>query len=417
MSNVEILAESLQNLSIDSEIINIEMATIQAAKEIASTIRHFSGRSEHLESFLNACDKFFERYGRTNDNSLNEFVFASIYSKIVDEAGDYILCRPDLNTWPQVKQALRDKFGDKIDRHVLQQQLVFLTRHKNESTLDFVDRIKILKMRLNLKINADPQINPATKLSLIDQNEVTAVTILMSNASPELRTLLMLKNPRNIDEATSTVINHSQLEQQISLHHKPNFHQNHQNHMKPFHRKNNYYNNNHHNNLIRSNNPNTYHHNPRYNYPSFHQNQPQHFNNQHLNNQQSFNTRFPSQPIQFTQRNTPKQHFPTNEQVFGKPPNVFEPKNSYKPQSKPEPMSTSSRLPSNRQNTQNYRFKNAFQRTGPPNFEFRELTNVETNEKEINAETEDFVVDNEHSIESSESYQNFQINSLHSNHR
>ncbi|KAL3273140.1 hypothetical protein HHI36_014594 [Cryptolaemus montrouzieri] len=48
------------------------MSTIQAAEEIANTLRPFSGRSEHLEYFINAIDKFFDRYGRTADNSLTE---------------------------------------------------------------------------------------------------------------------------------------------------------------------------------------------------------------------------------------------------------------------------------------------------------------------------------------------------------
>ncbi|KAK9879626.1 hypothetical protein WA026_006692 [Henosepilachna vigintioctopunctata] len=190
------------------------MATIQAAKEIANTLRQFTGRSEHLESFLNSADRFYERYGRTQDNSLSEFVFASICSKIIDEAGNFILCRPDLGTWPEVKQALKEKFGDKIDRHVLQQQFIFLTRNKHENISDFIERLKLTKMRLNLKINSDTHVDPQTKLSLIQQNEITAITVLISNCNSELRTLLMLKNPSNIDEATSLVLNHSLMEQQ-----------------------------------------------------------------------------------------------------------------------------------------------------------------------------------------------------------
>lgn len=191
--------------------------TIQAAKEIAHTIRPFSGRNEHLESFINSVNKFYDRYGRTTDNSLSEFVFAAICAKIVDEAGDFLLCRPDLDTWPQVKDALRAKYGDRINRHVLQQQLIFLNRNKNENILDFIERIKIIKMRLCLKINSENELNAAIKESLIAQTEDTALTVLLTNTNAELRTLLMIKNPRTIEEATSLVLNHSIIEQQLTL--------------------------------------------------------------------------------------------------------------------------------------------------------------------------------------------------------
>ena len=167
VDSVNQLAERLNEMALNG---NNTTPSIQAAKEIANTLRPFSGRSEHLESFINAADKFHERYGRTTDNSLNEFVFVSICSKITDEAGNFILCRPDLNTWPEIKTILKNKFGDKVDRHVLQQQFIFLTKHKNENITDFLERLKVMKMRLNLKINADEKLDTATKLALINQN-------------------------------------------------------------------------------------------------------------------------------------------------------------------------------------------------------------------------------------------------------
>lgn len=363
--SVDSLTTVLSELSISN------MNTIQAAKEIANTLRHFSGKSEHLESFINSVDKFYDRYGKTTDNSLSEFVFAAISSKIVDEAGDFLLCRPDLGTWPEIKKALRDKFGDKIDRHVLQQQFIFLTKNKNEHISDFLERLKLIKMKLNLKINADTQINTATKAALIEQNEVTAVTILMSNVNIELRTLLMLKNPKNIDEATSLVINHSLIEQQINLRHQS---------YKPIQKPVP----NYHNNKVQYN----YHQRPTFghqtNFSNLQNNYPQHsFNN-------NFNPRptFPSQPIKIESRPVQQKYF-SNAQVFGKPTNVFSPKNSHKPQNKPEPMSTTSRLPSVRNSNQHFK-QNFFQRTGPSNFMSQELTNLETNNPDNYNNDDDF---------------------------
>ncbi|KAK9872564.1 hypothetical protein WA026_018699 [Henosepilachna vigintioctopunctata] len=308
--NIDQLVNNLQNLHL-----NKTMATIQAAKEIANTLRQFTGRSEHLESFLNSADRFNERYGRTQDNSLSEFVFASICSKIIDEAGNFILRRPDLGTWPEVKQALKEKF--------------------------------------------DTHVDPQTKLSLIQQNEITAITVLISNCNSELRTLLMLKNPSNIDEATSLVLNHSLMEQQINFRYQlwdrnPNKFQ-----QRP----------------ISQQKQNNISSNRNYNFI----NRAREWTLNHQNSSIPVNYYNQSQrhPVEFEQRNI-RRHYPTNEQVFGKQKNVFAPNGSFKPSFKEVPMSTTSRVPSTKSNNvQNRHRKSYFANTGPANFISEELTNVE----------------------------------------
>lgn len=357
-------------------------ASITAAKEIANTLKPFTGKSEHLEYFLNSVDKFYSRYGRTTDNSLSEFVFSSICSKIIDEAGDFLLCRPDLSTWPEVKSALRLKFGDRIDRNVLQQQFIFLTRNKNENVIDFLERLKLIKMRLNLKINSDPSLEADIKASLINQNEVTAVTVLLSNVNSELRTLLMITKPKDIDEATSLVINHTLMEQQINYkfnapNRNPKPHYSNNNNFRPpnFSQPQQQLFSN------RSHQP-----------PSFSQPQQQSFSNRNYQppnfNQQSFPNRpfnqfqqqqFPSQPINIQPRQAPPKKFFTNSQVFGKPKAVFSPQNSHKPTHKPEPMSIT--YPTinaqSKQNKTHQRPDNYFRATGPQNFSSEELFNLE----------------------------------------
>ena len=376
--SIENLINNISRISLSD---NNNLPTMQAAKEIAHTIRPFSGRNEHLESFINSVDKFYNRYGRTTDNSLSEFVFAAICAKIVDEAGDFLLCRPDLDTWPEVKNALRAKYGDRINRHVLQQQLIFLNKNKNENILDFIERIKILKMRLNLKINSDSDLNAAVKESLIAQTEDTALTVLLTNTNAELRTLLMIKNPRTIEEATSLVLNHSIIEQQLTLK-QPQSQSARPIQKTPI------------NNSVRQ---------------PFNSSQiPQRsFTNNYYTQQaykqyippQAFpkdTQSFPSQPIQINSRPV-QRNYPTNAQVFGKPANVFSPQNSRKHQSKPEPMSTTSRIPSLKHNlgprqnfNNNYNHNNYFKSTGPRNFISEELTNLEVNEEDFSYDNSDY---------------------------
>lgn len=361
-----------------------------AAKEIAATLKTFSGKSEHLESFINNIDRFFNRYGRTQDNSLSEFVYLAICSKIIGEAGDFLACRPDLDTWPQIRDALRLKYGDRVDRNVLQQQFLFLTKNKNESVIDFLERLKTIKMRLNLKINSDSNLSNEIKQLMIQQNEVSAVTVLLSNVHSELRTLLMISNTKTIDDATTLVLNHSLMEQQI------NYRPSHSNPRpsQPMNRpvRQQYYPPG---NSYSQHFPQTYYANE---HRTISHNVPQTFtpsNNFKPPQQSSFYNRpsnsFPSQPINLQPRQLPPKRYFTNEQVFGKPKNVFAPKNSHKPPNRAEPMSITmnTRLSQNRQNTyepepmstttnfnRNSR-PNAFLPSGPRNFISEELFNLE----------------------------------------
>jgi len=118
-------------------------------------------------------------------------------------------------TWPSIRDALRLKFGDRITRHVLAQQLNFLARNKNESVLDFLERLKILKTKIAFKINSDASLSISTKIALVEQTELNAVSVLIANSH------LMYKNPVTLDDANSDVIKHMLIEQQLSARFQP----------------------------------------------------------------------------------------------------------------------------------------------------------------------------------------------------
>lgn len=382
MSNIDSLAETLSKLNIiensettTNSLNNLKMTTINAAKEIAHTLRPFSGRSEHLEYFINSVDTFYNRYAlNTTDESLKEFVFASITAKIIDEAGDFLLCRPDLKTWPDIKNALRLKFGDKTDRHVLLQQLNFLCRNKNETSLEFIDRLKQLLAKISVKTQSDINLTAATKTALIQQAESTAITVLLANIPSELRTILMIRNPKSLDDANSLVFNHSLIEQQINS--RSNITR-----FTPIQTPVNSSNN-----IFQQHKTNTMPHFSNFKQNHFMPPKPQNFHtpnfvprpnlfNQNFNANFSPTPRFPSQPINIQPRPI-NPNYLTNRQVFGKPKNVFSPENSHKPTDKPTPMSTTSKIPSLQ--TRNFgQRENPFMRNPHRSpYRFTELTNV-----------------------------------------
>lgn len=346
-------------------------STIQAAKEIAHTLKPFNGRPEHLEFFINSVDKFYERYYiNTTDESLKEFVIASIHSKIIDSAGDHILCHPELTTWPLIKIELRRKFGDKVNRHTLSQQLNFLTRNKNESVLEFLDRLKILKNRIALKINSEALVQ-STKTALIEQTEETAITVLLSNINSELRTILLINKLKDLDDTYTYILNYSLIEQQINSRTQTT--------------RNNF--------TTQTATQNMQKHRP--NNSSFNQSNhfPQPNSNPHnFTNSYQIAPRFPSQPINIQPRPI-QQRFPTNREVFGKQTNAFPKNNPNQPVDSPKPMSgvsiqpkrNFSRPPSQIQNNNpNFRlnqWKQNYWRQNPHAnpLVFTELTHLENN--------------------------------------
>lgn len=331
------IANLLNNVSLN------EMATLTAAKEIAHTLKPFSGRSEHLEFFINSIDKFHTRYHTgTQDETLKDFVIATIYSKIIDEAGDYLLCHPELTTWPLIKSELRQKFGDKVNRHTLMQQLNFLTKNKNETTLDFLDRLKILKNRIILKINSETLIQ-STKTALIEQVEQTTITVLLANVNSELRTILLINNPRDLDDTYNLILNHSIVEQQINTRTQM-FRINTNVQHTPTHPRSSF-----------TPKPRTTSNNVQTNYLNHSPNNPFYglYSTPHQDVSRPI---FPNQPINIQPRTNLQQRFPTNREVFGKPANTFSKYNPQRPLDTPKPMSGVSIQP-----------KRSFQRPLPPN--------------------------------------------------
>lgn len=211
--------------------------------------------------------------------------------------------------------------------------------------------------------------------------------MLLANVDDHLRVLLDLKSPKNLSEASDIVVKYFYSEQRISSLHQDNrFKPKHfvQQQVKPQNQnafthtqretqrinpmqfvnpKNNPYNH------TAAFNQNT---TPRFNNTFAQNHTSQYTPNANFNNAHNYKQTFPSQPININTQPVQRKYF-TNDQVFGKPKNVFDPKNAPKNTSKPEPMSTTSRAPSARypQRQQNY-----FASNGKPNFRSEELFNT-----------------------------------------
>lgn len=344
---------------------------IHAAKEMATTLRPFDGQSQNLNLFIVTCDRYYNNFGLTDDPLLTEYVNGIICAKLVDQAAIFLASRPDLFNWPILKLALQEKFCDRTSITVLQQQFQFMSKKPQENIIDFVERIKIAKNQLAARIQSDI-IPENQKLALIQLNEKLAVTILTAHAPYDLRIILRAHAPNNIEDASTLTIDHHMTNQQIESIQNATRNSKPRNIYTQFQHQNHY-------NQNTSRFPQTFKPNHNHQY----QNQFQQPSFRQFNNYQR--PTFPSQPINLSYRQQQtRQHFPTNEEVFGKPQNAFKPNNNNNNNNnhhqRPTPMSTTSRAPTgtftNRQN-QFHKSKNQFKQTRPMDFTSEELFNTE----------------------------------------
>ncbi|KAL1506600.1 hypothetical protein ABEB36_005930 [Hypothenemus hampei] len=139
-------------MSLSNSASNQSIPNISNVKAIAEYLPFFDEDKDQLECFIDRCEKKFYNnyYGRTTDSSLNDFVHNVIYSKLKGNVGNFLMCRPDLTSWLLIKEALREHYGDRIDRQTLTREFLQLNRHRNESIADFLERLKLMKSQVEI---------------------------------------------------------------------------------------------------------------------------------------------------------------------------------------------------------------------------------------------------------------------------
>lgn len=195
---INLISKNLRKMALNNT------PTIQAAKAIADCFPIFDGNCMELEAFIFECDSFFNIFGTTTDNNLNHFAYSTIRTKLKGAVINFIMCRPDINTWPMIKQSLRENFGDRTDRQTLTREFLQLTKNRNETIIDFLNKVKRIKSRLEIKITSDKHLTNARKTLLIEQNETNAIDVLLANVDDNLRVKLDLTNPKSVNEASNT---------------------------------------------------------------------------------------------------------------------------------------------------------------------------------------------------------------------
>lgn len=337
--------------------INANQVNIDMLKLHVDTIPMFDGDENNLAKFLNSCDFVVNTYANVNDPAIQSYILQVIKSRFVDRANLLVGSRNELNTWNSIRESLQQCFGDRRSLECLEQDLLTAHPQRNEQPIDFARRLQILRSHLIGRINnfTDAEIPLHTKESYRRQYNQMALRTLLRNLSGNLQTIIRLKNPINIEQAITYIIeeeNFAYSQNNLKQIETPQYRLN----SNRFNDRQNF-NNNHQN----SNNNRRHFSNNQYrSFPQIFQNTRNQPDNAYQRNFAPIqlpvtyqNNSFPSQPIPVQPR-TINRYYPTNRQVFGPPKNGFAPTGQIPPNS-PVPMSTTTRNTFRpRQNFQNY---------------------------------------------------------------
>ncbi|KAL3269001.1 hypothetical protein HHI36_008086, partial [Cryptolaemus montrouzieri] len=340
------LSELLGNFSLEENSVdNVKQSNKMNVESFAKLLPSFEGNPNHLEHFIQSIDEFYISFFNTNEIQ-KKYVFACIKSKLLGEAHNLLYCRSDITTWENLKIALRHKFGDPISYLVLLHELNYFNKLKNESLMDFINRLKQFMQRIFAKIQAE-EANPSVREAFNLQTEKTAIITLISNSPDVLKSYLLTIEPSSLDDAIACTSNYNLVDSQISLRNQLNASR-----------------------QIPNRNP-------------FNRNTNQNTNNTQIYKMQipQNSNYFPSQPINIQPRQN-QHRFPSNIPAFNQSKqNVFAPqRNQNFP--KPVPMSiTNAPLPDNKIGSTGTVSMRTYRPNKPQSREYNHFSNIQPTQK------------------------------------
>lgn len=346
--------------------------------KITEQLPTFTG--ENLLRFISHCEHIIHNYYDENqtDSIRSKSILNLICTKISDECFSKIAMFP-INNWNDLKNLLNKNFGDKRDVETLMFQLINLKQNRR-SCLQYYHEFLEIYSNLSLKIEENEK-------SFYDK---LVLKHFVRNLDPQVGLHVLNQNHKSIADVYEAVQKLEDAYPDYFVYQKQQFASK-RNNLKP-----------------------------QIKYIPI----PSNVNRDNVNTNFSVQTfparQFPTQPIPLQSREIPRK-YPTNEQVFGKPQNVFAPskrnerhfRNTHSNfQNNPTPMSGVSTIRSrsnilqNRPSTSSQirpqGFQNHFQNAGnqPRNFISEELFETEENEnldhenldQEIDYETENYQV-------------------------
>lgn len=182
--------------------------------EYLKMIPEFSGDIELLPRFIATCDKLISKFYNTVDPTdfQNDYLMDSILAKVKGDAQKNI-SSCILNTWSDLKRALINTYSDKRDIHSLVIEMCTMKQH-GESVFDFYNSVQTF---INLQVSYIANHNLAGSEYIKKFVADLALRTLLRGLKEPLGSLMRTKNPRDMNEALSILINDFQIETTSSV--------------------------------------------------------------------------------------------------------------------------------------------------------------------------------------------------------
>lgn len=170
------------------------------------TIPQYNGDPHTLTIFINNCTSLINNFYREGDEAHNNFIVRAIIGKLSGRALSLIGSRiHELNTWNDIKTALELSFGDQRNLDCLVQDLITITIEKNETPYNFGMRCQDARSLIFSKLNS-LNLPAADRLIRVQNYEELALKTFIRNLTGQLQNNVRLRNPRNLEEGMSLVI-------------------------------------------------------------------------------------------------------------------------------------------------------------------------------------------------------------------
>lgn len=290
---------------------------------------HFDGNPNNLYDFIKVSVTLLNHYFDTRPEHIgciqNVLILQGIISKLTGRAKEVVSIF-GCDDWEQIKDTLIQNFGDQRDENSLTRDLVNMKQLPSESFVQFYERVMGLLNTTNnyVELHNSNQVIKTSKKTFFKQQ---ALTTFLAGLREPIGSVIRAMRP------TSLPIAMQYIQEELNIR---------------------YLQGNHNTTNATPGRPTPeitkqqQHFAPRFYQPNVTQ-QPRinHFTQQprfnHFQNQNQ--SRFPQGPIQMNPRpNYQQPRFPTNQQVFGRPQNVWKPNpQAHQQQPRPTPMSTTSR--------------------------------------------------------------------------
>lgn len=194
----------LQNLEPISNITSIMSLPTIAVRDYLDLIPPFDGQPTRLSTFLSACENVLLLMAPNNELSRIGFTMLHIRTKLVGKAG-ILLANRTFQTFPELKTALIDLFGDQRNEESLLADLNSLKQRSQESATQFADRCIDLRSLLFSKLECNEEL-PAIKASKKLMYENMTLRAYLTGLNHNLSYLIRCQKPYSIEDAIRMAI-------------------------------------------------------------------------------------------------------------------------------------------------------------------------------------------------------------------